>query len=256
MSFNHKFHLLTVIVLLVFVLPLCAQNNRSVDHNQIGWFAFFGNYKLDDKWSIHGELQGRRSDWLGESQQNLYRTGINYKIHPQVTFRVGYAFADTYKYGKIPISSNAIRFPEHRSYQMILISNPIGSLLFSHRFMLEQRWIGRSLNPQATKADEFVYANRIRYMLRGDIPLVGTSIDPKEPFLAFYDEIMIGFGKNVNQNVFDQNRLGILGGFKFSETVRLEGGYFNQILQFGRLVDGKNFFQNNKGFIMNTFLNF
>lgn len=231
-----------------------SQNNRDKENNQIGWYALFLNQKLDDKWSLHGEFQWRRADWIAESQQNLYRVGVNYKLHPQVTFRVGYAFADTYKYGKIPISSNAIRFPEHRSYQMVTLTNPIGMLVFSHRMMLEQRWVGRSLNPIATKADEMVYYNRLRYMFRGDIPLMGRPVSNKDPYLAFYDEIMIGFGKNINQNVFDQNRLGLLAGYKFSDTARIEGGYFNQILQFGRLVDGKNFFQHNQGFIIMTYI--
>lgn len=247
-------------VLLVFLLlstwtELFGQSNRTRDDNQIGWYAVFMNYKLDEKWSFHGEFQWRRTDWISESQQNLYRLGVNYKIHTQVTFRAGYAFADTYKYGKVPISSNAIRFPEHRSYQMVSISNPVGILALTHRFMLEQRWVGRSLDPLATKADELVYYNRFRYMIRADIPLNGPSLDSKEPYLSAYDEILIGFGKNINQNVFDQNRLGLLAGYKFSNTARIEGGYFNQILQFGRLVDGKNLFQHNQGFIIMTYLN-
>uniref|UniRef100_UPI0035936000 DUF2490 domain-containing protein n=1 Tax=Aquiflexum sp. TaxID=1872584 RepID=UPI0035936000 len=217
-------YLLFFIIFCDFSL-LQAQVNRERENNQIGWFALFMNYKLDEKWSLHGEFQWRRADWIAESQQNLYRVGVNYKLHPQVTFRAGYAFADTYKYGKVPISSNAIRFPEHRSYQMVTLSNPVGILALSHRFMLEQRWVGRSLDPLATKADELVFYNRLRYMFRTDIPLKGPSLDSKEPYLAFYDEIMIGFGKNINQNVFDQNRLGLLAGYKFSDTARIEGGY-------------------------------
>lgn len=247
------------LTLLVFFLVLgngFSQNNRETEYNSIGWYAFFGNYKIDDKWSLHGEFQWRRVDWITNPQQNLYRVGVNYKIHPQVTFRVGYAFIDTFNYGDQPLAGNGIRFPEHRLYQMALINNPIGKVLLSHRFMLEQRWVGRSLDPNATKADESVFLNRIRYMFRADLPLKGPSLEDKEPYLAVYDEVFIGFGKNVNQNIFDQNRLGILAGYRFSGSVRIEGGYFNQILQFGRLVNGKNYFQNNQGLIINSFFNF
>ena len=139
---------------------------------------------------------------------------------------------------------------------MILINNPVGSVALSHRLMLEQSWIGRSLDPNATKFDEWVYANRMRYMLRADIPLKGPTLDDKEPYLAVYDEILIGFGKNVNQNVFDQNRFGALIGFRFSGKIRIEGGYFSQILQFARFVDGKNYFQYNRGLIIGSFVNF
>lgn len=240
----------------VFASPLQAQNSRSNEYNQIGWYGLFMNFRLDDKWSVHAETQIRRTDWVASPQQNLYRVGINFKFHPQVTFRTGYAFADTFNYGEQPIQSNGIRFPEHRLYQMLLISNPLGKVGLSHRLMLEQRWVGRSTDPKATKYDEWVYFNRMRYMIRADVPLKGPSLENKEPYLAVYDEILIGFGKKINQNVFDQNRFAMVGGFRFSGNYRLEAGYFSQILQFGRLVDGKNHFQYNRGIVFSNFVNF
>jgi len=246
-----------IFILLIAVVPvLFAQNNRVHDTNNIGWFAFFMNYRLEEKWSFHGEFQWRRVGWITESQQNLYRIGVNYQMHPQLTLRAGYAFADTYNYGEIPISSGEMRFPEHRTYLMALIANPIGKVFLSHRFMLEQRWIGRNSDPKVKEIDEFLYLNRIRYMFRMDLPLKGSTLDNKEPYLAAYDELMIGFGKNVNQNIFDQNRIGILAGYKFSASKRVEAGYLNQTLQLGRLVDGKNVIQANNGFIINTYFNF
>lgn len=235
---------------------LQAQNNRASESNSIGWYGLFMNYKLDDKWSIHGEVQIRRTEWITSPQQNLYRTGVNFKFHPQVTFRTGYAFADTFNYGTEPIQGNGIRFPEHRLFQMLLINNPLGRVALSHRLMLEQRWVGRSLDPKATKFDEWVYTNRMRYMLRADFPLQGPTLDNGEPYIAVYDEILIGFGKNVNQNVFDQNRFAVVGGYRFSGKYRIEGGYFNQTLQFGRLVGGQNYFQHNTGLVLSNFVNF
>ncbi len=243
-----------IVIFIVLSNPLKAQNNRDSDHNEIGWYAFFANVKLDDKWSIHGEFQWRRENYLSEPQQNLIRTGINYSISKLVTFRLGYAFADTYPYGKIAIQSTERLFPEHRFYQMLSISNPLGRVVLSHRFMLEQRWVGRFIDPGSTRADDYTYLNRGRYMARLDIPLKGLTLENKQPYLAAYDEVMIGFGKNVSQNVFDQNRIGLLAGIKFSDQLRIEGGFLNQTLQFGRLVDGKNVFQYNNGFILNTYI--
>ena len=88
------------------------------------------------------------------------------------------------------------------------------------------------------------------------MPLKGKTIENKTPYIALYDEIIIGFGKNVNENVFDQNRVGILLGYKFSSIVRLEGGYLNQTLQLGREVENRNVFQYNNGIIINTIFNF
>ncbi|ERM81807.1 hypothetical protein P872_07755 [Rhodonellum psychrophilum GCM71 = DSM 17998] len=247
-----------IILLALFFMGLSvqAQNNRLHDYNPVGWYAFFANYKLDDKWSLHGEFQWRREGFFPDPQQNLYRVGVNYAIHKQVVFRLGYAFADTYFYGNIPIQASAKIFPEHRTYQMVTISNPIGRVALSHRFMLEQRWVGRYVNPNLSKVDDYNFVNRIRYMARIQIPLVGPTLEDKEPYLAAYDEVMIGFGKYVNQNIFDQNRIGLLAGYQFSKSLRIEGGYLNQTAQFGRLIDGKSVFQHNTGFIVNTYFSF
>jgi len=86
--------------------------------------------------------------------------------------------------------------------------------------------------------------------------LLGTSIVEKTPYVAVYDEVMIGFGKNVGENIFDQNRIGVLLGYKFNDLLRVEGGYLNQIVQLGREVEGKNVFQYNNGFIVSANFNF
>jgi hypothetical protein len=147
-------------------------------------------------------------------------------------------------------------FTEHRLFQMVTITDKVSIVDLSHRFMLEQRWVGRYSNANLKSEDEFPLLHRIRYMFRVQIPLKGTEIKDNTPYFAFYDEVFIGFGKNVNANVFDQNRIGILLGYKFSKNVRIEAGYLNQILQLGRQVNGQNVFQNNSGIILNANFNF
>ncbi len=125
----------------------------------------------------------------------------------------------------------------------------------SHRFMLEQRWVGRYSNVNLTNEDEFPLLNRLRYMFRMQISLKGEEIKDKTPYFAIYDEILIGFGKNVNENIFDQNRVGILFGYRLSPLIRIEAGYLNQILQLGREVNDRNVFQQNNGVIVNANFN-
>ena len=82
------------------------------------------------------------------------------------------------------------------------------------------------------------------------------EIENKTPYIAAYDELFIGFGENVNENIFDQNRIGLVLGYRFSNSLRIEAGYLNQTLQLGREVNNRNVFQNNNGFIINTNFNF
>jgi hypothetical protein len=96
----------------------------------------------------------------------------------------------------------------------------------------------------------------MRYMLRLQTALTGKEIKDKTAYIAVYDEIFIGFGKNVNANVFDQNRVGALIGYRFNKNVNIEAGYLNQISMFGRQIAGQNVFQYNNGLIVNAVFNF
>ena len=96
----------------------------------------------------------------------------------------------------------------------------------------------------------------MRYMFKSQFPLKGKEIKDKTPYVAIYNEILIGFGQMVNANIFDQNRIGILMGYRINKTIKLEAGYMSQIIQFGRQINGKNIFQNNNVLLLNTNFNF
>jgi len=255
MFFSKTKFLFSVIFLISISQSIFGQNRIS-DHNNIGWYAYNGTFKLDSKFSIHTEYQWRRNDYIESWQQSLLRLGINYQIDPKVQLRVGYAWAETFPYGEIPINGMGKDFTEHRIYEMATVTDKIGKIDLSHRFMLEQRWVGRYSNANLTSEDQYPFMNRARYMIRLQMPLKGNSIVDKTPYVAVYDELMIGFGKNVGENIFDQNRIGILLGYKFNNLIRIEGGYLNQIVQLGREVEGKNVFQYNNGFIVSANFNF
>jgi hypothetical protein len=240
------------LLLALFGTEVVAQNNRLNHSNTIGWYNYFGTFKLADKWSIHSEYQWRREQLITNWQQSLARVGVNYKPSSGVLFRVGYAWIETFPYGEFPLNGLGRDFTEHRIFQMAQLSHKQANIQLSHRFMLEQRFVGRYSSPDVTKEDEYPLLHRMRYMFRADIPLNKQAT--KSPYLAVYDEVMIGFGTNVNANVFDQNRIGVLIGKPLTKTVRLEGGYLNQTLQFGRLINGQNVFQYNNGPIVNMYL--
>ncbi|TDL99101.1 MAG: DUF2490 domain-containing protein [Flavobacteriaceae bacterium] len=250
-----KIHKLIFALLLLFGQMGFGQNNRRNTDNNIGWYNVFGTFKINEKIGIHSEFQWRRNDFITESQQNLLRLGVNYQLTPRVLFRVGYGLIETYPYGEIPLNGLGRDFTEHRIFQMVQLSQKEGKVDISHRFMLEQRFVGRYSSPAETKEDQFPLLNRARYMVRLQMPLKGEEIKDKTPYVALYDEVMIGFGENVNANVFDQNRIGLLIGYRLNKDFRLEAGYINQTLQYGRLVGGQNVFQNNNGIIINALFN-
>jgi hypothetical protein len=243
------------VVLGLFFNPSFGQNNRLNTSNQIGWYTYFGTFKLSNKLGLHTEYQFRRANVITDWQQSLLRLGLNYQLHPTVQVRVGYGWIETFPYGEFPLNGFGKQFTEHRIFQMAQLSQKVGKVDFSHRFMLEQRFLGKYSDAQATKESEFPLLHRMRYLVRMQVPLKGNEIQDKTPYLAIYDEVFVGFGENVNANVFDQNRIGVLLGYRFSKKFRLEGGYLNQTLQFGREINGKNVFQHNSGLIINSNFN-
>ncbi len=229
-----------------------AQEQRLTDRNSIGWFVYTGTIKISPKFAIHTEYQWRRTDVVKNWQQGLFRTGVNYTAGKNLNIVVGYAFADTYVYGDYPAT---FRFPEHRIFQMAIVKNPLGSLDLSHRFILEQRFVGRVTMPNGIKNTDYSFLNRMRYRIRGELPLHKKSAAKKPWSIIAQDEIFIGWGKNIGANVFDQNRIGLLIGYKLNKTVKLEAGYINQTLQQGRRVNNNPVFQYNNGFLIAANLN-
>ena len=248
-----KYILSTLILLSLFKLH--SQNNRLNSYENISWYNLFTSIKLTEKFGVHTEYQWRRSNYVADWQQSLLRTGINFQLNQKILFRVGYAWVETYPYGDITINSYGKQFTEHRIFQMVQLSHKEGRIDFSHRYMLEQRFVGKYSSASLNKEDSYPLLNRFRYMARMQFPLKGKEMIDKTPYFALYDEIFIGFGKNVNANVFDQNRIGALLGYRFNSKLRIEAGFLNQIIQFGRQLNGKNIFQINNGIIINLNVN-
>jgi hypothetical protein len=237
-----------------FLLLLCTTfgfaQNRITDKNNIVWLNVNTTFTLTDHFGIQAEYHMRRVDYLEHWQQGLLRLGVNYTLNPETTFRIGYGWAETYPYGDIPINGMGKDFTEHRIFEMAQFTSKVSKLNISHRFMLEQRWIGRYSKASLDQEDSYLYLNRLRYMARFQLPVY------EKLYVAAYDELFIGFGGNIGENIFDQNRFGALVGYNFSKNFRAEGGYLSQIVQLGREVGGKNVFQRNNGFIVSGIFNF
>ena len=232
-------------------LHIFGFSQRLSDHNTVGWFTTTLTPRISDRWSGHFEYQWRRTHVVQNWQQSLLRVGASYKINSDIVAQVGYAWARTYDYGEYFFSAVNRAFDEHRIYEQATLLAKFGKLKYSTRFRLEQRWLAVYHSLEDRKPARWNYLNRFRLMPRFDLPL-----GSKGWYLAAYDEIALGFGGNIGQNVFDQNRAALMLGYTFTPKFRLEGGYVNQTVQFGRQVDKQNVFQYNNGIIVNSYVSF
>lgn len=205
-----------------------GQLARLNDFHSLAWLTYVGDHKVAEKWAIHTEYQLRRVDWLRDPQQQLARLGAVRTLSARVKVSGGYTYFQSHRYGQYAeVPGRAT--PEHRLYEDVSLSDKLGRVGLGHRIRLEQRWLGdRDLSGNGP-VQRWEYQNRIRYQLEAELPLQGATIDDKEFYLTAFDEVFLGFGQNVGQNVFNQNRLSGGLGYQFTDAVKLELSYLYQI---------------------------
>ncbi len=216
------------ILLTVFTLGTSVASAASIiDSNGNMWLNYVGDHPIGNgPWGIHLEAQNRRADLGKDWQQLLLRTGINYTVNPSLMLTAGYAWVQTYPYGDFPAAHD---FPEHRIWEQAQITQKALGLTWTHRFRLEQRFIGEEKKQPdgGWSVNNWRYQNRVRYMLGTSIPLT----EDKKTYLALWDEVFINFGPHMAHNMFDQNRAFIGIGRKLTDSTSLEVGYMEQSLQ-------------------------
>ena len=237
---------------LVAALSVAGQNDRVNDYNNTNWLQTINTFGLGKKWSVHAEYQWRRTDGLKYWQQSLLRVGINRKLNETITAHIGYAWVETFPYGDFPIAG-AGTFPEHRLYEQLTFRQPVQRWSFSHRFRIEQRWLGRIKAGTDREIEDWVFLHRFRYQFRSQYAIWKKGEQQLYGIAA--DEILIGAGKNLGTNIFDQNRIFLMLGFKLNKRISLEGGYFNQTLQQGRRINNRTIIQRNNGIVLTSVLN-
>ncbi len=193
------------------------------------WYMYFGDHPIGDGgWGVHFDGQFRVHG-LGDSRsQTLLRPGINFDLNDTVQFSGGYAYIDT---SAGEGSAPGFNVPENRLWEQLILWQRLGRTGLVHRYRLEQRFVGNKVPNDVGEGtlDGHTYRNRFRYFLKASIP-IGTDTRYSA---QLYNELMINFGKNVQNNFFDQNRSYAAFGINMGRAGRLELGYLLQLVQQG-----------------------
>jgi hypothetical protein len=194
---------------LLLLMPglLSSLGAQETGEDKLGaWYMYFGMNRVSERLSIHTEAQFRYYETLSEFNQLLLRTGLNYHISEKAIATLGYAYIDTDPtYEDSQDLLNDLK--EHRIFQQFILLNKVGKFNFEHRYRLEQRF----LDIEGEKDTR----HRVRYRLQLTFPLSQTF------FLNFYDEIFL----NLQDDIFNQNRLYAALGYRFSKKGNIQVGY-------------------------------
>ena len=177
---------------------------------------YFGNFRFkESSWAIHGEAQYRNYNFLGDLDQLLLRTGLQYNLKSgQASFLAGYASITSGALGE----SNET-FHENRIYQEAILRQKLGRVGIMHRYRFEQRWIANQ-----------DLRTRLRYALFLNIPLNSKELTEKgSVYIQIYDELFIN-GQRTERvtQLFDRNRIYAALGYRVSQGLAFQVGFMEQ----------------------------
>ncbi len=211
--------ILLILLLAISVGKLAAQTQIQ----NSGWLFILNSTRLSEKWGLHLDVQVRSADNWAYVRNVLVRPGITYYINDKNNATVGYLLATTKteSIGLPDVNTN-----EHRIWEQYIFTHKLKASYVTHRARLEQRFI-----EQANGSD--IFAQRFRYFVRLLQPLQGkVDVFSKGAFIALQNEVFLNVQNQelLNDSLFDQNRLYIAGGYRFSKRIDAEVGYLNQYI--------------------------
>lgn len=198
----------------------------QTEQQNSGWLLFLNSTKINDKWGLHLDVQLRSADEWDGVRNFLLRPGVTYYINKNSNATVGYLLANTFS--KSTGSADNV-LTEHRIWEQYILTHKLSAIAVQHRFRLEQRFIETAGND--------IFSQRLRYFLRGVIPLGKTKeAFTRGAFAALQNELFfnVQHKTKLNGKLFDQNRAYGAIGYRFSKSFDMEAGYLNQFVSGAR----------------------
>lgn len=218
-----EYHFMRKLLSFLFLLFISGQLFAQTQHQNAGWFMFVNNTKFNEKWGLQFDVQVRAADDWKFVRNTLVRPALQYFINDKHNVALGYLWQSTQSQVEGMDNSS---LHEHRIFEQYIFNHQLGSVIASHRVRVEQRFIGR--------AGDDAFSQRFRYFFRLIQPLkkVETSF-AKGAFIALQNEVFLNFQNKdkINNSVFDQNRVYLAAGYRFSKKFDVEAGYMNQAIK-------------------------
>ncbi len=199
-----RFTLLLTFCIVCAYSTLFSQENKE---DYVGtWIIVAGSNKISNKLSIPTVGILAEHKFFNRFQFGFFRTGLTYHFNPKFEATLGYAYNQlepfienpntTKEYHQNIIYAEAVLKPKHKRLKL------------SHRYRLENRWLGNK-NGAVAKL-------RIRYRLRFRYPI------QKKIHADIFNELFV----NLQDDAFNQNRLYLGLSYKITPSISMGAGYF------------------------------
>lgn len=219
---------LTYTRVVIFFLLTIAQETfsqvKEFETREQTWLAYLNQARFTTKSGLWADLHYRLNDkFLKEAALAIGRFGYTYYLSDQTRLTAGYAYVTNFS-----LVPGIADVPEHRPWQQIQWFEKKSWYALMQYIRLEERY--RRKIADGVLTDGYHFNFRVRYNVSMTIPLKGSRVTPKTPFMFLGDELHINFGKSIVNNYFDQNRLYAGVGYQFTAHLNAQVGY-NYVFQ-------------------------
>ncbi|WP_016988641.1 DUF2490 domain-containing protein [Flavobacterium sp. ACAM 123] len=220
-----------VVGIVLFSVGVKAQTEKNVDKQTLLWTRYYNQLELNDKWSVHTEIDNRI--FINPVMQNTFVSRIQLRDKVTDKFDLGAGLAYFSLATQDPEVKNGFHIPEYRVQQDVTVKQVLGKVNLTHRYLLEERFV-RNASKLASEEGTTFYL-RFRYRIQGDY----TFWKKASKYLKgiIYDEIMINGGNKIIKNTFDQNRVYAAVQVGITPSVAFELGYLNSFQERSNGVD-------------------
>ena len=220
------YKVLFAVQLMIFLLPQAVR--AQTPSNLAAWIGYelYLPFKEKGRWGLLLEGYAKGNKFVSQLQGAFYRIGASYYTKGGNRFGVGYAYQWNIPYDEVSLS---YANPDYRVYEQFIwrIPRRNGDVVWTQRFRMEQRWLGRKDGPNYDEDgfNHYKFENTLRYQFRYQ-----RWFKPRWGWTA-YDELHIRTTAMIdNENFIDQNRVYLGGMYSLDKKreIRLELGYMNQ----------------------------
>lgn len=202
------------LILFTCLIFVFAQSSHAqfTDFQTWGQITSTTSLDSDKNWLLFLEAQGRLADDVTNLERTLVRPALGYRLNPNLSFYLGYAWTPTY----IDSNYDDDFRNEHRIWQQAVINHKLFGLDIMHRIRQEQRFISNASS----------VANRTRYLIKASYSLSG------EYGLSAYNELFVNLHgvKRGPKGGVDRYRV-FAGPYLKKQGVIYELGYLGELGQ-------------------------
>lgn len=226
-DFVLKFILASIFAAIANFSSYAQTTVKKITTRPIAWYGYINTLQLSSNWFITSDIGERHFIDNGRQSQFLIRSKINYTIGQNWDAGIGFAYFNTRTFD--PASTSTLAVPELRPFQEFNNKQKFNKITISHRYRIEERYFRKTSDDKLIGGYNFNF--RFRYMLTFDYNLYKSKDNSRSFSIKGGDEIMLNAGKNIVNNMLDQNRVFVALNYQPINNFSFEMGYMNSFQQ-------------------------